>query len=150
MASTFTTILLHIVFSTKNRANLIAADVQPKLHDYLAGIVNNLACRLLAIGGTANHVHMLVSLSKAASVVSLMETVKKESSKWVKTQGPGFGDFYWQQGYGAFSIGQSAVDSLRRYIARQPEHHRTVSFEDELRTMLRKYNMPFDERYMFG
>ena len=85
MATTFTRILLHVVFSTRNRANLIAPDIETRLHHYMSGIVTNLQCHPLAIGGTANHVHMLISMAKAVTVVELMEVVKKESSKWVKT-----------------------------------------------------------------
>jgi len=149
MATTFTRILLHVVFSTKNRANLIAPAIETPLHHYIRGIVTNLQCHLLGIGGTADHVHMLVSMAKAVTVVELMEVVKKESSKWVKTQGSPFASFYWQEGYGAFSIGESGVDALRAYIDNQKEHHRTVSFEDEFLKFLSKYNVPYDERYLW-
>ncbi len=149
MASTFTSILLHIVFSTKDRANLIAPAIESKLHHYIGGIVSNLDCRLLEIGGTANHVHLLVSMAKSITVVALLEVVKKESSKWVKTQGSQFGCFYWQEGYGAFSIGQSGVEGLRSYVTNQKVHHEAVSFEEELLALLKKYNIPFDERYIW-
>jgi len=149
MATTFTRILLHVVFSTKNRANLIAPDLETRLLHYMSGIVTNLQCHLLAVGGTANHVHMLISMAKAVTIVELMEVVKKEASKWVKTQGPQFSGFYWQDGYGAFSIGESGVAALRAYIENQKEHHRTVSFEDEFLNFLSKYNVPYDERYIW-
>jgi putative transposase len=149
MASTFTSVLLHIVFSTKNRANLIAPDIEPNLYNYIGGIASNLGCRQLCIGGTRNHVHMLVSMSKKVTVVEFLEVVKKESSKWVKTQGPLYDLFYWQDGYGAFSIGQSGVENLRAYIANQKQHHQTLSFEEEFLELLNKYGMPYEERYIW-
>ena len=105
MASTYTRILLHLVFSTKNRANLIAEEVEPRLYAYFGGILDNQSSRLLAAGGTANHVHLLVSLGKALTVTALLEALKKDSSKWIKTLAASYADFYWQDGYGAFSIG---------------------------------------------
>ncbi len=149
MASTFTSILLHVVFSTKNRTNLIAPDIETRLYHYVGGIASNLECRQLGIGGTRNHVHILASMSKKITVVEFLEVLKKESSKWVKTQGPLFEDFYWQDGYGAFSIGQSGVDALRVYIANQKTHHEAVSFEEEFLELLRKYDIPYDERYIW-
>jgi putative transposase len=149
MATTFTSLLLHITFSTKNRAHLIAAEIEPKLHAYLGGIAGNLESPVLCIGGTSNHVHMLVSLSKKVTVVDFLETVKKESSKWMKTQGVCFHSFYWQEGYGAFSIGQSGVDALKAYIGNQKQHHQATTFEEEFLALLRKYNIPFDERYIW-
>ncbi len=149
MASTYTSILLHIVFSTKNRVNLIAPEIEPKLHNYMAGIVSNLECRQLCAGGTRNHVHLLVSMSKKITVVDFFEVLKKESSKWVKTQGALFDGFYWQEGYGAFTIGQSGVAALRKYIANQKKHHEAVSFEEEFLELLRRYEIPYDERHIW-
>jgi REP element-mobilizing transposase RayT len=106
--------------------------------------------RLLAIGGMPDHVHLLVSMSKKESAVKLMEVVKKDSSKWIKTQGPSFADFYWQEGYGAFSIGQSGVAALKAYIANQGEHHRRMSFQEEFLNLLKKYQVVYDERYIWS
>jgi putative transposase len=137
-----------MVFSTKNRAHLIAPDIETKLYHHMGGITSNLGCRQLCIGGTSNHVHMLVSMSKKVTGIEFLEVAKKESSKWVKTLGP-FSSFYWQDGYGTFSIGQSGVDALRACIANQKEHHKTVSFEEEFLELLRKYQLPYDERYIW-
>jgi putative transposase len=149
MATTFTSILLHCIFSTKNRAALILPEIETQLHRYIGGIVGNHQCRQLCIGGTANHLHMLVSMSKNVTIVELMEDVKKDSSKWIKTQGPRFADFHWQEGYAALSIGESGVAALRSYIANQPQHHQQTSFEEELLLFLQKYGIPYDERYIW-
>ena len=149
MGATFTSILLHVVFSTKNRRNLIAADFEDPLYGYVGGILRNQDCRLLCAGGTANHAHLLISMAKDVKVVDMVEAVKRESSKWVKTQGAGMSRFYWQEGYGAFSIGQSGVERLQTYIRRQKQHHGTVSFQDEFLALLAKYRIPYDERYIW-
>ena len=104
-------------------------------------------CALLAAGGTADHVHLLVSLSKSISVVELLLPLKRDSSAWMKDAAP---EFSWQDGYGAFSVGESQVEALRAYFAKQKEHHRTATFQDEYRTLLRKYGVEFDERYVWG
>jgi REP element-mobilizing transposase RayT len=96
-----------------------------------------------------DHVHVLCSLSKNWSVARLLQKVKEDSSKWIKTKGAAFRGFYWQGGYGAFSIGESGVAALKRYIARQKEHHRRVSFQDEMRAFFRKYGIAYDERYVW-
>jgi putative transposase len=149
MATTFTSILLHCIFSTKNRAALIRPDTETQLYNYIAGIVSNHQCRQLCIGGTGNHVHMLVSMSKHVTIVELMEDVKKDSSKWIKTQAGSSADFYWQEGYAALSIGESGVPALRDCIANQKQHHQQTSFEDEFLLFLRKYGIQHDERYIW-
>jgi putative transposase len=149
MATTFTSILLHCIFSTKNRAALILPEIETQLYRYIGGIAANHGCRQLCAGGTANHVHMLVSMSKNVTIVELMEDVKKDSSKWIKTQGQRFADFYWQEGYAALSIGESVVATLRSYIADQKKHHQQTSFEEELLRFLQKYGIPYDERYIW-
>jgi putative transposase len=149
MAQTFTSLLLHIVFSTKDRADLIPANVEPALYAYFGGITNNKGGRLLAAGGTANHVHLLVSHSKTVAVADYMEDLKKDSSKWIKTQDPQCRVFRWQDGYGAFTVGQSNVGALKRYIAQQKVHHRKVSFQEEFSNILRKYGIHYDERYIW-
>jgi putative transposase len=149
MAQTLTRLLVHTIFSTRNRANLIKPDLEPDLHAYMGGICRNLDSPLLAAGGTANHVHLLISVSKNISLADLLRDVKKDSSRWTKSNGSDFGDFAWQEGYGAFTIGESQVEDLKNYLARQKEHHQTVSYEDEFLAFLKKYNMPYDDRYMW-
>jgi REP element-mobilizing transposase RayT len=149
MASTLTKMLVHIIYSTKHRADLIPLDVEADLYAYTGGICRGMQCPLLAMNGTTNHVHLLVSLSKNVPLSDLMLNVKRDSSKWIKERRPSCQDFSWQDGYFGFSIGESGVDGLRRYIASQKEHHARTDFKDEVRAFLRKYGMVCDERYVW-
>jgi putative transposase len=149
MSQTHVCLLVHLVFSTKHRADLITPEVAPHLFGYMSGILNNHESRALATGGTANHVHLLVSLSKNYALSSVVRELKKASSLWVKGSGAGHRNFAWQDGYGAFSVGRSSVAAVRRYIANQEEHHRRRTFEAEFVTLLEKYGVEFDERYLW-
>ncbi len=149
MASTLTKLLVHITFSTKNRAPLIPVDIEPELYAYIGGICRGADSPLLAMNGTMDHVHMMVSLGKTVALSDLMLEVKRDSSKWIKTRGATLGGFEWQEGYFAFSIGESIVEALRAYITNQKEHHRQVDFKDEVRALLRKYGLEWDERYIW-
>lgn len=146
MASTFTKILLHITFSTRHRADIIAPACEERLYGYIGGICRRFESPLLSIGGTENHVHLFVSQSKNVALSNLLMELKRDSSKVMKECAP---DFAWQDGYFAFSIGESASEDLLRYISRQKEHHRTESFQDEMRRILAKYNMTWDEDYIW-
>jgi REP element-mobilizing transposase RayT len=149
MAQTLVSLLVHLVFSTKNRANLITPDIEPDLYKYISGTLRKMESPCLKIGGTANHLHLLISQSKNIALAFLLEELKKSSSKWIKRQDSSFSSFKWQDGYGAFTIGQSNVVALKRYIELQDSHHRKRSFEDELRGLLKKYRVDFDERYIW-
>ncbi len=149
MPQSLSNILLHIVFSTKNRIDLIQPEIEKDLHAYMATIFSNESCPILIINGTSNHIHALCRLERTVTVAHLLEMVKKGSSKWIKTQGNEFADFAWQAGYGAFSIGASNIEALKHYIQNQKQHHQTLSFEDEYRALLKKYNIEFDEKYMW-
>lgn len=116
--------LAHIVFSTKNRVDLITPKIEDGLFGYIHGIVENNGAKLIVANGTANHIHLLVSLPKKIDVSELIGDVKRDSSGWIKKQDSRYGNFYWQKGYGAFSIGQSQVEVLINYIKRQKEHHK--------------------------
>jgi putative transposase len=142
-------ILIHLVFSTKNREALITPAIEPELHPYLASIFRALKSPSLTIGGTVDHLHILFALSRVIRVADLVEEVKTDSSKWIKTKGPEFRNFHWQKGYGAFSIGQSNVAALKRYIQGQKEHHKRVTFQDEYREFLNRYQVQYDERYVW-
>ena len=149
MAQTLVSLLVDLVFSTKNRANLITPEIEPDLYKYISGTLNGLQSPCLKIGGTANHLHLLVSLSKNFALAFLLEELKKSSSKWIKRQDRSFASFKWQEGYGAFSIGQSNVATLKRYIDGQKRHHQKRTFKDELRGLLKKYEVEYDERYIW-
>jgi REP element-mobilizing transposase RayT len=123
--------------------------VRPQLWRYLAGALDALDSRAVQIGGAADHVHVLCHMSKNIAACKLVEEIKKESSKWLKRQADDLAGFYWQTGYGAFSIGQSGVAATERYILRQEDHHRRLSFQDEYRRFLVKYRIPYDERFVW-
>ncbi len=114
----------------------------------MGGILANRSCQPIIIGGVEDHVHILCTLSRTCDPASMLKEVKRASSVWVKDKNPGLRDFAWQNGYGAFSIGFSQVTTVRNYIAGQEEHHRKVSFQDEFRQLLRRYEIDFDERYL--
>lgn len=141
--------LLHLVFSTKHRAPVLTDPVRPELHRYQSGILADLDSPALAINSVADHVHLLFSLSKNRALADVIMEVKRGSSKWLKTKGAEFAEFHWQNGYGAFSVSQSAVAEVTDYIARQAEHHQRVSFQDEFRKLLQKHEKEFDERYVW-
>jgi putative transposase len=148
MPQSLASLLTHLIFSTKNREPLLyGKDLQERTHAYLATVLNDLKCPTVIVGGVANHVHILCQLAKTKSVSDVMEHLKASSSKWLKTQGSHA--FSWQRGYGAFSVSQSLVDAVVRYIERQEEHHRTITFEEEYRSILKGYRVVFDERYVW-
>src|ERR1700687_5856644 len=123
MPQSLSSILIHLVFSTKNREAFITPTIETELHPYMAKIFRELKSPSLAIDGTNDHLHILFSLGRVIKVADLVEEDKTESSKWIKTKGREFRNFHWQAGYGAFSIGQSNVDTLKRYIRGQKRHH---------------------------
>ncbi|MDB6149518.1 MAG: transposase [Chthoniobacter sp.] len=150
MPQSLARVVLHIVFSTKNRIPFLQEpELRARLHAYMAGVLQNLACEPILIGGAEDHVHILCNLSRTVAIAGLVEEVKKSPSKWMKGQGPAYSDFYWQSGYGAFSVSQSNVEQVRAYVATQEEHHRNVSFQDELRALCRKHGVEIDERYVW-
>ena len=140
---------IHIVFSTKYREPFIKPPVEAELHSYLGGICNKLDCHAIKVGGYKDHIHILCMLSKKITLMGLMEELKSHSSKWIKTKGADYEYFYWQNGYGAFSINYSEVDSVIAYIANQHKHHGKETFQEEYRSLLKKYNVEYDERYVW-
>lgn len=140
---------LHIVFSTKYRQNLIHPPVEAELHQYIGGTCKKSECPPLIVGGYTDHIHILCMLSKKIALMKLIEEVKSSSSKWVKTKAPEYTNFYWQDGYGAFSVNPAEVDRVIYYIKNQKEHHRKKTFQDEYRSILKEYNIEYDERYVW-
>jgi len=140
---------MHIVFSTKHRQPIILPDIESELHAYMGGICNNLECQTIKIGGYTDHVHILCMLSKKIPLMKLLEEIKSHSSKWIKTKGDPYKTFYWQDGYGAFSVSPKNVDSVISYIANQPRHHDIQNFQDEYRGLLKEYRVEYDERYVW-
>jgi putative transposase len=140
---------LHIVFSTKHRKPLIHPPYESELHSYLGGICKNMECPPIKIGGYTDHIHILCMLSKKIALMKLLEEIKSHSSKWMKTKDELLKNFYWQDGYGAFSVNPNEVDTVIAYIANQHEHHKKKTFKDEYRAFLKKYNVEYDERYVW-
>ena len=150
MPQSLAKILIHVVFSTKERRPLLRDQaLREELHRYLGGILVNHGCPPLIIGGVEDHVHILATLGRTITAADMVKEVKRGSSLWLKTKSPDLHGFAWQNGYGIFSIGSSQIDAVRQYIAGQEEHHRKISFQDEFRELLRKYAMEFDERYVW-
>lgn len=140
---------MHLVFSTKYRARVLTDSVRPHLHAYMATVLRNLACPAVLINSVEDHAHLLFELARTVPVAKAVEDVKKTSSKWIKTQGATFAGFAWQSGYGAFAVSESGVPAVRDYIARQREHHRIRTFQNEYRTLLERHGVAFDERYVW-
>lgn len=146
MAQSLSKILVHIVFSTKDRRPYFKSR---ELRAYLGGVLTHLDCQPIIVGGVADHVHILSTLARTRAAADVVKEAKRGSSVWLKSVEPSLADFTWQKGYGAFSIGASQISTVRNYIANQEEHHRKVSFQDEFRTLLARYDVEFDERYVW-
>ncbi|HKR60945.1 MAG TPA: IS200/IS605 family transposase, partial [Pyrinomonadaceae bacterium] len=138
MPQSLSSVLIHLIFSTKNREPFITPAIESELYPYMATIFRELKSPSLTIDGTSDHVHTLFALSRTITIAELVEAVKTSSSKWIKTKDRKFKNFHWQKGYGAFSIGQSNVADLKRYIGSQKQHHRRVSFQEEYRNFLKR------------
>jgi REP element-mobilizing transposase RayT len=150
MAQSLSKVYIHITFSTKDRHHLIDEKIRESLFQYLGGVCKGLECNPVKIGGYTDHVHILCLLSRKIAQMNLLEELKKQSSKWIKTQGNAYSNFYWQDGYGVFSVNPTQIDMVVDYIKNQEEHHKTLSFQDELRVFLKKYNVEYDERYIWN
>lgn len=149
MPQSLASILVHVVFSTKHRQPLIKPEIEDELFKYMCGIFREYESPVISINGVEDHVHILTSLSRKIALSDLLEKAKKSSSKWIKTKGPAYQNFYWQNGFGAFSIGESGVAALKKYIAEQKAHHLKKTFQDEFREFLKLYNIAYDERYVW-
>lgn len=149
MPQSLSNILLHIIFSTKNRERLIPAEVTSDLYCYLAAISANHGCTAYQIGGTEDHIHICCSLARTQTCAKLVEEIKTGSSKWLKAKNVPGSSFAWQNGYGVFSIGEEQLACLKEYIANQPLHHTQITFAEELRGLLQQYHVRYDERYMW-
>jgi len=149
MAHTYSNLLVHALFSTKDRTPLLDAELKPELFSYMGGIITQLRGKPLLIGGPTDHVHLLFVLPCSLSVADLMEKVKANSSKWVKNRWRNRSHFAWQTGYTAFSVSQSNLESVKRYIASQETHHRRITFQEEVLAFLKKHEIPYDPRFVF-
>jgi putative transposase len=143
-------VVLHIVFSTKNRVPFLKnAGVRERLHAYMAGVLNKISCEVILINGTDDHVHILCNQSRTITIANLIKEAKVSPSEWMKELGPQYRNFFWQGGYAAFSVSESNVEKVRAYISSQEEHHRKVSFQDEFRALCKKHGLQIDEKYVW-
>ena len=140
---------LHITFSTKDRFPFIKEDIQEELYKYIGGICKKMECYPITIGGYIDHIHILCLLSRKVALMNLIEEVKSHSSKWIKLKGNSYQNFYWQRGYGGFSVNSSDLDNVKEYIINQKEHHKNKTFKDEYLTFLKEYDIEYDERYVW-
>ncbi len=147
MAHTYVSNFLHVVFSTKERANLIPEAKEEALRQYMTAIARNHRIQMLATGGTRNHVHLLFALPATCALSDAVNTIKANSSRWMRETDRRFS---WQEGYGAFSISPSQLQAVKEYILNQHEHHRKRSFEEEFVALLRRCGVAYDPKYVFG
>ncbi len=150
MSQSLAKVLVHIVFSTKHwYPYLVDLNIRREMHVYLGGVCRDLDCQAPKVGGTADHIHILCILGRTVTIADLVGDLKRASSKWIKTKGRFLSRFYWQNGYGVFSVGRSEVDRIKTYIERQDEHPRKKAFQKEYRLFLEAYGVVYDERYVW-
>ena len=149
MPHTYTNLLSHVIFSTRERKPDPHDDIRPRVFAYMGGIIRELGGAALAINGPADHTHILLSLPANVAMSDAMRVIKTNSSRWIHEQWPGRRSFAWQSGYGAFSVSRSNVEEIERYIANQEEHHRPVSFQDEFLAFLKRHGVAYDPRYVW-
>jgi REP element-mobilizing transposase RayT len=149
MPQSFSNVVVHITFSTKGRRLFLTDAVKGDLHEYLGALCRKKGCPSYGVGGTANHVHIPCSLNRSVPVADLVRHLKANSSRWLKTRGSDLQKFAWQRGYAAASVSPPSLDALRAYIARQEEHHRRRTFKEEVRELLDRCGIEYDERYMW-
>ena len=149
MPQSLSQIYIHIIFSTKYREPTIDDEISNELHAYIGGTCKAMDCEPIKVGGYYDHIHIICKFSKKIALMKLLEEVKKNSSKWMKTKDEQYAHFYWQDGYAAFSVNPAEVDIVVDYIARQKEHHSKKSFQEECRLFFKKYKIDYDERYVW-
>jgi putative transposase len=149
MPQSLTKLYVHLIFSTKNREPFLDPAIRPRVHAYLATVIRNLDAPYVVVGGVADHVHLLFDMGKLHAPVHFVEHVKRESSKFVKTLGPRYREFYWQRGYAMFSVSPIHLAEVETYVHNQEEHHRNKTFQEEFRAFLERYGIAYDERYVW-
>jgi putative transposase len=148
MANTYTQIYLHFIFAVQNRASLIIPDWEESLHKYIWGIVENNRHRMIAVNGTSNHIHVFLGYNQNQSIPDLMKDIKRSSSLWINKNKYTFGQFNWQEGYGAFSYSHSQIDRVAKYILNQKEHHKETTFKNEYIQFLESFRVAYDKKYV--
>jgi REP element-mobilizing transposase RayT len=149
MPQSLTKLYAHLVFSTKNRRPFLDEGIRPRVHAYLATVIRSIDSPYVVVGGVADHVHLLFDMGKMHAPVEFVERLKRESSKFVKTLGPECSEFYWQRGYGMFSVSPTLLAPAELYVRDQEEHHKKKTFQEEFRELLERYGIAYDERYVW-
>lgn len=149
MPQSLSNVIVHVIFSTKNREPWLDSAIRPRMHAYLATICRDLGGQALRVNGVADHVHIVTTLPRTLSQAQMIEQVKKTSSKWIKVLESRYRGFFWQRGYGAFSVSASQLNAVLQYLEAQEEHHRTRTFQEEYRELLHRHGVEFDERYVW-
>jgi len=149
MAGTYTSLYYHLVFSTKDRQNLLTPEVVPRIYDYIGGIIREIHGIPIILGGYTEHTHVLCALASTMAISDALRTIKAGSSKWIHQTNPSMKNFAWQEGYGAFSISVTGLDRVKAYILDQNEHHQRQTFQEEFLEFLHRHNIPYDERYIW-
>ena len=149
MSQSLSFVLVHLTFSTRDRRPLIKDTIQPEMHAYMATLARDLRSDCLRVGGTADHVHLAICIARTVTIAKMAESVKANSSRWIKAQGPEFVKFAWQKGYAAFSVGPADRYALLHYIDTQAEHHARRDYQTEMRALFTKYDVGFDERFVW-
>jgi putative transposase len=149
MPQSLARIYVHLIFSTKNRERLLPDETRADLHSYLGGTLHALGCSSIEINSEPDHAHILFVMTRTETLSDVVGKLKKSANDWLRTRSPQFANFYWQGGYGAFSVSQSAVEKVRQYIRNQREHHKRISFQEEFRAFLKRYEIEFDEKYVW-
>jgi REP element-mobilizing transposase RayT len=149
MGHRFTSLFTHLIFSTKDRKPFLDEELAPQCRAYIGGIIENIGSRRIEIGGVADHIHLLLDLSATMTLSDCVRAIKSNSSKWVHEKWPERWRFQWQKGYAAFSVSRYAVDRVIRYIRNQEAHHHRMTYQDEVRKLLRQHGLECDERYMW-
>jgi REP element-mobilizing transposase RayT len=144
-----TKLYAHLIFSTKHRQPFLDDQIRPRVHAFLATIIREMDSPWVVVGGVDDHVHILFDMGKKHSPIEFVEQTKRESSKFVKTLGARFSEFYWQRGYGMFSVGPAHRQEAVDYVRHQEEHHRAKTFQEEFRAFLERYEVDYDERYVW-
>ncbi len=150
MPQSLARVVLHITFSTKNRKPFLrSAELRGALDGYVVGILKNLKCPSIITRSVEDHIHILCNFARTITIAKLLQEVKSDASEWVKGEERGTSAFYWQNGYGAFSVSESNVERVKEYIANQEEHHRRMTFQEEFRLLLERHNIEYDDRYVW-
>jgi putative transposase len=149
MSQSLADIITHIVFSTKNRHPWIKPDIENELYQYICGISRNLNCPIIKINGVEDHIHILAQLGKTIAISKLISEIKSNSSRWLKAKGREYQEFSWQNGYGGFSVSRSNLEKAKGYLLSQKEHHKKMTFKEELVMFLQQAGISYDEKYLW-